>query len=88
MREKANNVSDSGWILASGRESKDFAAAPGNYKLVPLERLIETDATLALLRDLPLGTEITRLDVSKPWRYIVNDVVVDEDAKVVGGLRE
>jgi len=88
VREKPNNVSDSGWILASGRESKKFAADPGNYKLVPLERMLETDDTLAPLRELPLGTEITRLNTSEPWRFIVNDQVVDEDGKIVGGLRE
>ncbi len=88
VRQKLKNVSDSGWILASGRESNEFAADSGNYKLVPLERMIDTDPTLALLRDLPLGTEITRLDVSEPWRFIVNDQVVDEDGKVVGGLRQ
>ena len=88
MRGKPNNVSDSGWILDSGRESREFAADPGNYKLVPLERMIDTDATLAPLRDWPLGTEITRLEVLKPWRFIVNEQVVDEDGKIVGGLGE
>jgi hypothetical protein len=88
VREKPNNVSGSGWILASGRESKEFAADADNYKLVPLERLIDADPTLAPLRDWPLGTEITRRNVSEPWRFIVNDQVVDDDGRVVGGLRE
>jgi hypothetical protein len=88
VRKEPNNVSDSGWILASGGESKEFAAASSNYRLVPLERMIESDATLAPLRDFPPGTELTRREVSEPWRFIVDDQVVDEDGKVVGGLRE
>src|ERR1035437_8683012 len=69
VRKQPSNISDSGWILASGRESKEFAANPRNYKLVPLELMIETEGTLALLRDMPLGTEITRREVSEPWRF-------------------
>ena len=87
-REAPNNISDSGWILSSGQESKEFAAASDNFKLVPLERMIDTDSTLAQLRELPVGAEITRREVSEPWRFIVDDRVVDEDGKVVGGLRE
>jgi len=87
-RDKPHNVSDSGWILSSGEESKQFAADPDNYKMVPLERMIDDDRTLGPLRDLPIGTEITRRDVSEPWRFIVNDQVLDDDGKVVGEPRE
>ena len=86
-RERANNISDSGWILSSGRESPAFSSDADNYKLVPLERMIESDPTLSSLRDLPVGTEITRLEPCEPWRFIVEDKVVDADGRIVGGLR-
>ena len=88
VRERPNNVSDSGWILASGRESPEFANDPGNYKLVPLERMIQDDPTLAPMRDWQVGTEVTRLRRDEPWRFIVDDKVVDDDGKTVGGLRD
>ena len=88
VREHPNNVSDSGWILASGRESREFASDAGNYKLVPLEMMIETDQTLAPMREWPVGTEVTRLLRDEPWRFIVDDKVVDDDGKAVGELRD
>ena len=87
-RDAPHNVSDSGWTLSSRQESKEFCDDSSNYKLVPLERMIETDDTLAILRDLSVGSEITRRQVSEPWRFIVEDRVVDDDGKVVGGVRE
>ena len=87
-REAPNNISDSGWTLSSCQESKDFAADSNNFKLVPLERMIDTDSTLALLKDLPVGTEITLRVVFEPWRFIVDDKVVDEDGRVIGGWSE
>jgi len=85
-RGTPNNVSDSGWILSSGKESPHFWADSTNYKLVPLERMIAADPTLALLQDFPVGTEITRKLITEPWRFIVDDKVVDEDGKAVGGV--
>jgi hypothetical protein len=87
IREHPHNVSDSGWMLASGRETPEFTADPNNFKLVPFERMIDTDETLAPLRDFPEGTEITRSEVAEPWRFIVNDQVVDADGKVVGRVK-
>ncbi|HLX68810.1 MAG TPA: DUF2185 domain-containing protein [Verrucomicrobiae bacterium] len=84
IRENPNNVSDSGWMLSSGLEPAGFESKADNYNIVPLERMIQTDATLAALRDFPEGTEITRKDITEPWRFIVNDQVVDADGKVVG----
>ena len=83
VRERPRDVLDSGWILASGRESRQFASDAKNYKLVPLEMMIDSDATLAPLRDCPVGAEVTRLQVSKPWRFIVQGRVVDEDGNMV-----
>ena len=88
VREHPNNVSDSGWILASGRESREYADDARNYKLVPLERMIQDDPTLAPMRDWPVGTEITRLQRDEPWRFIVDGKVVDDVGKIVGGLRD
>jgi len=87
VRESLHNVSDSGWILASVRESRQFADDAKNYKLVPLEMRIEADRTLAPMRDWPVGSEVTRRGVAEPWRYIVNDRVVDDDGKIVGETR-
>ena len=84
IRERPNNVADSGWILASGNESDEFEADARNYELVPLESMIGDDETLAPLRDFPVGTEITRLEVAEPWRFIVDDKVVDENGREVG----
>jgi hypothetical protein len=86
IREESKNVADSGWIIASGTESADFAADPRNYALVPLELMIETDASLAILRDEPVGTELTRRHANEPWRWIVDEKVVDRDGKTVGEL--
>ena len=88
VRGRPNNVSDSGWILASGGESREFADDARNYKLVPLERMIQDDPTLAPMRDWPVGTEVTRLRREEPWRFIVGGKVVDEDGKIVGGVRD
>ena len=87
IRERPKNVSDSGWVLSSGKESQEFSADSSNFKLVPLEMMIETDTTLAPLRDFPEGTELTRLQPVEPWRFIVDDCVVDADGRDVGGLR-
>jgi hypothetical protein len=87
VREHPNNVSDSGWILASGKESQEFSSDSRNFKLVPLEMMIKTDATLAPLRKFPEGTELTRRQTTEQWRFIVDDRVVDEDGRVVGDLR-
>ena len=86
-RDTPNNVSDSGWTLSSCKETPEFLADASNYKLVPLERMIAADPTLAPLRDMPLGSEITRKLVTEPWRFIVGDKVVDDDGKPVGGVR-
>lgn len=86
VREKPNNISDSGWILNSGSETQAYANDPKNYKLVPLEMMIKDDATLAPLRSFSVGTEITRTAREEPWRYIVENEVVDEDGKKVGCL--
>lgn len=87
VHEKPRNVSDSGWVLSSGKESTEFSGNPENYKLVPLEMMISTDDTLTILKESPAGTEITRREVAEPWRFIVNDRVVDADGKVVGDVR-
>src|ERR1051326_3504395 len=76
VRERPNNISDSGWILSSGKESPEFNSDSGNFKLVPLEMMIQTDATLAPLREFPEGTELTRLQTTEPWRFIVEGRVV------------
>jgi hypothetical protein len=88
VRERPNNVSDSGWILASGRESREFADDARNYKLVPLDRMIQDDPTLAPMREWPVGTEVTRLRRDEPWRFIVDGKVVDDDGKIVAGVRD
>ena len=79
-RYTPHNVSDSGWFLSHGDEPEDFR----DYKLVPLESMISIDSTLLPLRDYPVGTEITRRTVTEPWRFIVDDKVVDEDGKDIG----
>jgi hypothetical protein len=86
-RDKPRNVSDSGWLLSSGQETPEFLQDPANYKLVPFERMIEVDPTLAPLRDFPVDSEIVRKEVAEPWRFIVGDKVVDADGKVVGGFK-
>ena len=86
MRDTPNNVSDSGWTLSSGKETPQFLADSSNYKLVPLDRMINADSTLAPLREMPVGTEITRMQATEPWRFIVADTVIDEDGKIVGGV--
>jgi hypothetical protein len=86
-RDTPNNVSDSGWILSSGEEAPEFLADSSNYKLVPLERMIAAEPTLAPLRDMPVGTEITRKLVTEPWRYIAGVKVTDEDGRIVGVVR-
>jgi hypothetical protein len=74
---------ESGWRLSSGRESPEFAAEPMNYKRVPLNVMLDGDHTLAPLRDWPVGTEVTRCDVSDPWQFIVEGRIVD--GKMEGG---
>ena len=87
IRGHPNNISDSGWVLSSGKESQEFTSDSSNFKLVPLERMIEVDASLAPLRDYPEGTELIRRQTSELWRFIVDDRVVDADGRVVGGFR-
>jgi len=86
IREQPHNISDSGWMLSSGQESGEFRSEVDNYKIVPLGRMIDTDQTLAPMRDWPIGTEVTRRNQGEPWRFIVDDKVVDDDGKVVGEL--
>jgi hypothetical protein len=74
----------SGWVLNSGRESTAFSKDVRNYRPVPLELMIENDATLALLRDLPVGTELARYYVTKDWRFITRDKV----GKIVKGRND
>jgi len=86
-RDEPRNASDNGWFLSSGRETPEFLSDPRNYKLVPFDRMIDVDPTLAPLRDFPAGSEITRKLVSEPWRFIVGDKVIDDDGKTVGGVK-
>ena len=86
VREEIKNVADSGWILASGTESPTFGSNPKNYVMVPLNRMVETDASLKILYEQPVGTELTRKDLTEAWRWIVGDKVVDEDGKVIATL--
>ncbi len=88
IKETPNNVSDSGWILSSGRESNEFSSDAKNYKLVLLERMIDSEPTLAPLLDFPVGTEVVRSKITEAWRFIVDGKVIDDDGKVVGGIRE
>ncbi|WP_038164832.1 DUF2185 domain-containing protein [Verrucomicrobium sp. BvORR106] len=85
-KEGVSNVSDSGWILRSGDESPEYADNPKNYSLVPLDRLIATDKSLEILYDQPVGTELTRKDTEEPWRWIIDNQVVDEDGRVIAIL--
>jgi hypothetical protein len=86
IREPNPNVADSGWIVASGNESDAFANDPSNYVRTPLNRLLETDPTLRILYEQPPGTELTRRSINDPWRWIVDDKVVDEDGNVIAQL--
>jgi hypothetical protein len=84
VRLSADSELESGWRFSSRRESHEFAADPMNYKLVPLKMMIEADHTLAPMRDWPMGTEVTRSEVSDPWRFIVDGRTVD-NGKIAGG---
>ena len=86
QKTKPRNVADSGWVLGSGHETSENADAPSFHLLVPLERMIATDESLKILHDQPDGTELTRLDPNAPWRWIVDDSVVDEDGKLIVDL--
>ena len=54
--------------------------------LVPLERMIQTDPSLKVLYDQPVGTELTRKQANEPWRWIVGNRVIDEDGNVLAEL--
>lgn len=73
----------SGWVLDSGRESPEFSKDARNYKPVALELMIETDGTLAPLRDWPVGTEVARFYVTKNWDFITRD----KDGQIVGASK-
>jgi hypothetical protein len=88
VRMHTNRSGDTGWILNSGHESRKFSLDPKNYRPVPLELLIESDRTLSPMSDWPVGTEVTRLHVTEPWRFIVGGKVVDDEGKVLGGVRD
>jgi hypothetical protein len=84
--EESKNVADSGWIIASGSESEEYANDPTNYVMVPLDRMVETDASLKILYEQPVGTELTRKHSNEPWRWIVDDKVVDQDGRLIAEL--
>ena len=86
VREESRNVADSGWIVASGMESESYANDAKNYVLVPLDRMIETDVSLKILREQPIGAELTRKHANEPWRWIVSGKVVDQDGKLIAEL--
>lgn len=85
-REESKNVADSGWIVESGTESDSYAGDPQNYVLVPLDRMIATDVSLKILYEQPIGTELTRKQANEPWRWIVDNKVVDQDGKLIAEL--
>jgi len=85
-KEESENVSDSGWILRSGNESPEYADDLNNYAMVPLNRMIATDESLKILEDQPVGTELTRKTSAEPWRWVIEDKVVDEDGHVIAIL--
>ncbi|HVU18471.1 MAG TPA: DUF2185 domain-containing protein [Candidatus Didemnitutus sp.] len=85
-REESKNVADSGWIVASGTESESYANDPRNYAMVPLHMMVETDPTLKILYEQPVGTELTRKHANEPWRWIVGNKVVDQDGHVFAEL--
>lgn len=85
-REEIKNVADSGWIVASGTESEAYANDPKNYAMVPLHLMVETDQSLQILYEQPVGTELTRKNANEPWRWIVENKVVDQDGRVIAEL--
>lgn len=85
-RGESMSVADSGWILSSGDESQAYSRDPKNFVMVPLHLMIETDATLNILREQPIDTELTRKHPNEPWRWILNDKVVDQDGNVIAEL--
>ena len=83
VREEIKNASDSGWIVASGTETPEYGDNPKNFAMVPWDRLVSTDDTLKILYDQPVGTELTRRHANEPWRWIVDDKVVDADGRLI-----
>jgi len=77
------NVADSGWALNSGYETPEHANDLSHYLLVPLNRMIAMDAALEILHDQPAGTELSRSNSGEPWRWIIDDKIVDEDGKLI-----
>jgi len=51
--------------------------------MVPVGRMVADDPTLKILYDQPAETELTRSTSSEPWRWIVDDKVVDEDGRII-----
>lgn len=51
--------------------------------MVPFDRMVATDESLTVLCDQPVGTELTRKDSEEPWRWIIDNKVVDEDGRVI-----
>jgi len=45
--------------------------------------MIAADESLKILCDQPVGTELTRKTVDEPWRWIVENKVIDEDGKFI-----
>ncbi len=85
-REAPKNVADSGWTVSSGAESESYANDSKNYVLVPLALMIETDQSLQILNDQPVGTELTRRHANEPWRWIRENKVIDQDGRVIAEL--
>lgn len=76
-RTHPNNKYDSGWVFFSGKESPDFLSDADNAKICPLMSYIETDSSLRVIVDSPLGSVWERRDASSPWEQVFDYEIPD-----------
>jgi hypothetical protein len=72
-REASEFEQDSGWRIFAGDETDEYMDNPDNTRIFDLNTLIEFDGAITAYLDLPVGSEVERIEGTNTFREIENN---------------
>ena len=71
-REKPDFDVDNGWRFLSGTETQDYVDNPDNWAIYDTNTIANYDKAIIPYLDLPIGTELERVNGTETFRQITN----------------
>jgi len=71
-RENPDFDEDNGWRFLSGTETQDYADNPDNWAIYDTNTIANYDKAIIPYLDLPIGTELERVNGTETFRQISN----------------